>query len=324
MTPTNKTALITGGGGFIGHRLARRLAEARYHVRGLDLSPAAAADYRAFGGELLVGDMLKGDDLSRAAEGADLVVHTAARMGIDDDWAGYRAVNVEGADRVAGVARSAGAAEFIHLSSVMVYGFDFPDGVAEDGPLDGADNPYCQTKIESEQAVLRHHEPGSFDVYVIRPGDVYGPGCQPWVRTPVELMRAGLWLSLGDAAAVHNHVYVDNLIDGILLVLRAARSGEPFNVTDGARTPARTFFGHFEELLGLSLPVISAKKAIELGQPRTWIRYLTRSTTYSIEKIRELGYRPRVGLEEGMEITARWLREAGLVPAVAKAKEDLP
>ncbi len=316
-----RTALITGGGGFIGCRLARRLAGAGFRVRGLDLSDAAAGAYAAFGGELLIGDLLKGDDLSRATEGADLVVHTAAKMGIDDDWASFRVVNVAGADRVATAACRGGASALVHFSSVMVYGFDFPDGVSEDGPLDGADNPYCQTKIESEQAVLRHHQRGAFDVYVIRPGDVYGPGCEPWVRTPVMLMKAGLWPKLSDGAALHNHVYVDNLIDGLMIVLRAGRSGEPFNVTDGARTPALEFFGHFERLLGCSLPVISAEKAIESGQPRTWIRYLTRNATYSIEKIRGLGYRPCVGLDEGMEITARWLREAGLVPDVAPASQ---
>ncbi len=319
-----KTALITGGGGFIGCRLAQRLAKAGFHVRGLDLSDAAASAYAAFGGELLAGDMLKGDDLSRAADGADLVVHTAAKMGIDDDWAGFRAVNVEGSDRVATAARRGGASAFVHFSSVMVYGFDFPDGVTEDGPLDGANNPYCQTKIESEQAVLRHHQPGAFDVYVIRPGDVYGPGCEPWVRTPVALMKAGLWTKLSDEAALHNHVYVDNLIDGIMIILAADRSGEPFNVTDGARTPATAFFGHFERLLGRSLLAISAAKAIEMGQPKTWIRYLTRSSTYSIEKLRGLGYRPSIGLDEGMETTARWLREIGLVPELAPAMQVLP
>jgi len=60
-----------------------------------------------------------------------------------------------------------------------------------------------------------------------------------------------------------------------------------FDFPDGARTPALEFFGHFERLLGLSLPAISAEKAIEIGQPRTWIRYLTRSTAYST------GHRPR-------------------------------
>jgi nucleoside-diphosphate-sugar epimerase len=289
--------MITGGGGFIGCRLAHGLARTGYRVRGLDLQGSAANAYRDLGGELMIGDMLKGDDLARACQGADLVVHTAARMGIDDDWGGFRAVNVEGAERVARTAREAGAKAFVHLSSVMVYGFDYPDGVREDGPLDGAKNPYCQTKIESEAAVLRHHAPGSFDVYVIRPGDVYGPGCQPWVRTPVELMKAGRWVNLDHPPAIHNHVYVDNLVDGILLVLAARRAGEPFTITDGARTPTREFFGRYERLLGVSPPVLPEKVLLDLKVPPVWIQYLKRSAADSVEKIRGLGYLPRVGLD---------------------------
>jgi nucleoside-diphosphate-sugar epimerase len=70
--------------------------------------------------------------------------------------------------------------------------------------------------------------------------------------------------------------------------------------------------------------VISAEQAIALGQPRTWIRYLTRSATYSIEKIQKLGYRPRIELAQGMDLTAQWLREAGLVPEAVPTNEALP
>lgn len=316
-TTTAQTTTITGGGGFIGRRLAERFAAAGHAVRGLDLSDAARPLYDRLGGELVVGDLLAGDALAEACAGADLVVHTAARMGIEDDWDGFRALNVGGAERAAATAKGVGAARFVHFSSVMVYGFDFPDGVTEDGPVDGADNPYCQSKIESEEAVLAHHEPGVFDVYIIRPGDVYGPGCDPWVRTPVDLMKNGLWFWLSEdpeAPTVHNHVYVENLIDGIEAVLASGRSAEPFNVTDGARTTARDFFGHYERLLGLDLPEVSLEEFRALGSPEVWIGYLTRHLAYSIDKIRGLGYEPRVGLGEGMAATAAWLQAEGLVP----------
>lgn len=320
MTNDHGTALITGGGGFIGRRLAARLATTGHTVRGLDLSDAAAPLYAELGGELMVGDLLAGDALDAAVEGTDLVLHTAARMGIEDDWDGYRAINVTGAERVAATAKAAGASRFVLFSSVMVYGFDFPDGVTEDGPLDGADNPYCQTKIESEQAVLALHQPGEFDVFVVRPGDVYGPGCDPWVEVPVDLMSNGLWAWITedpDHPTVHNHVYVDNLVDSVLAILASGRSGEAFNVTDGARTSARTFFGHFARLLGLELPELSVDDALAVGSPEVWVKYLTRHATYSIEKVGALGYEPAIGLDEGMAITAAWLREEGLVPEVA-------
>ncbi len=317
-TDAGRTALITGGGGFIGRRLADRLAATGCTVRGLDLGDGARSFYADLGGELIIGDLLADDTLAAAVDGVDLVVHTAARMGIDDDWDGYRALNVGGTARVAATARTAGASAMVQLSSVMVYGFDFADGVAEEDPLDGADNPYCQTKIESEAAVLEHHQPGVFDVFVIRPGDVYGPGCDPWVKVPVDLMRTGLWTWLTEdpeAPTVHNHVYVDNLVDGIMAVMGSGRSGEAFNITDGARTTARAFFSHYERLLGVTLPEMSVDEALTLGLPEVWIKYLTRHAGYSIEKARAVGYEPRIGLDEGMAITADWLRTEGLVPS---------
>lgn len=166
--PGSGPILITGGGGFIGSRLARRLAATGRTVRGLDIADAARGEYEQNGAELIVGDLFDDSVLDRALDGADLVIHTAARMGIEDDWPSYRHINVDGPRRVVTASRRAGVRTFVHLSSVMVYGFDYPDLVTEDGPLDGADNPYCQTKIESEAAVLEHHDPGLFDVFVKR------------------------------------------------------------------------------------------------------------------------------------------------------------
>jgi nucleoside-diphosphate-sugar epimerase len=310
------TALITGGSGFVGLAMANALAARGYTVRGLDINDAASAAYEQLGGRLVVGSMLDEEALTAAVDRCELVIHTAARMGVDNDWAGYRSLNVEGPRRVAAAARSAGARRMMHLSSVMVYGFDFVDGIDERGPLDGADNAYCQTKIESEEAVLRFQEPGTFEVFVVRPGDIYGPGCDPWVRGPIGLMRRGEWWWVEDAPttpAVHNHVYVDNLIDGMFVLLDSGRSGEVFNITDGCRTGFREFFGHFERALGASFPVLQREAARrQLGE--LGYRYFTRSSTYSIEKIRTSGYQPRVGLEEGMAVTIAWARAEGLLP----------
>jgi nucleoside-diphosphate-sugar epimerase len=299
--------------------MATRLAETGHQVRGLDIATDARADYDALGAELVVGDLFDPDVLEAALADVDLVVHTAARIGIEDDWAGFEHTNVEGSARVARAARRAGVRSFVHLSSVMVYGFDYPDGVTEDGPLDGADNPYCQTKIDSETSVMAEHDPGRFDVYVIRPGDVYGPGCYPWVRAPIELMAAGLWFWLepGDGPIpIHNHVYVDNLIDGIVAVLASGRCAEPFTITDDTRTPFREFFGHYERALGIELPTVTLEQARDLGTPPVWLSYQTRVNQYSCAKARSVGYEPRVGLADGMAVTCRWAEEQGLVRAV--------
>lgn len=240
----------------------------------------------------------------------------------------FRRVNVGGTVNVCENAREAGAKAFVQLSSVMVYGFTFPPYVTETGPLRGENNPYCQTKIESEEAALRYNQPPRFGVIVIRPGDVYGPGSVPWVVRPAKLMRKRQFGLPGGGQGIMNHVYVDNLIDAIFLALEHEMWGETFNVTDGADTTFRSYFTRLAKAVGaprpysVPLPLVKGiawimqKSAVLLGrEPQVSpdaIAFLNRPYPYSIEKARKLlGYEPRVTLDEGMARTALWLQEAG-------------
>lgn len=320
---------VTGAAGFIGRAIAARARAEGHEVVGLDLREDGRAQLERLGGAYVAGDITDPAAVRRLCEGVERVVHTAALVKEGGDWAEFVRANVIGADTVALVARQCGVRELVHLSSVMVYGFDFPDGVTEAGPLDPADNPYCTTKILSEEAVLRHHDPGRFDVFVIRPGDVYGPGSIPWTARPVEMMRRGRWVHVDGARSILNHVYIDNLLDGIELVVGARASGSPFNVTDGVRTTSREFFAHYERMLGmraapavprpLALPLATAaERALRaLGLPadvnREAARYMLRRGTYGVEKIRALGFSPRVGLAEGMARCEAWLRSERLI-----------
>src|SRR5206468_3894419 len=107
---------------------------------------------------------------------------------------------------------------FVHLSSVMVYGFSYLPDVDESGPMRGEGNPYCETKIESERAVLSL-DSRDFGVAVIRPGDVYGPGSVPWIARPLAMMQKGRFFLPDGGRGVINPVYVDNLVDGIFLAM---------------------------------------------------------------------------------------------------------
>ncbi len=320
-----KRLAITGIGGFIGTRLAQRAHERGMRVRGLDQSKAAAARPELAQAEVIVGDICDPEAARALCAGADIVAHTAAVVREHGPRALFQRVNVDGAEQMALAAGAQGARRFIHLSSVMVYGFTYPRLVGEEGPLRGENNPYCETKIEGERAVLRHHQAGTFDVTVIRPGDVYGPGSVPWVVRPFDLLRAGIFVLPSGGRGIVNHVYVDNLVDALLLSLERDASGV-FTVTDGVETTCMDFFMPIARAAGrksirtapaslLRTTFALVKGASELvgreppAAPST-VDYLMRPHLYSIEKARrDLGYVPSVGLDEGMRTVTRWLAE---------------
>jgi nucleoside-diphosphate-sugar epimerase len=319
---------ITGIGGFIGCRLAERALERGVQVSGLEISKSAAeAARRTLGSDvaLHVADVHDTAALSEAIAGARIVVHTAAIVREDGDMEEFRRVNVRGPVVVAKAASAAGVDVFVHLSSIMVHGFEFPDDVTEDGPLRGENNAYCQTKIESEAALAECCAPGGPGLIVIRPGDVYGPGSMPWVERPVDLMRRRLFALPDGGRGILNHVYIDNLIDGLLLAIEREKVGETYAITDGVRTTCREYFDALARAAGAPRPIaipawlLKGVATARAGALRllgrapdmnaSSVDYLLRPGRYSIEKARrELGYEPAIDLEAGMRRVAESLR----------------
>jgi nucleoside-diphosphate-sugar epimerase len=321
-----RTLFITGIGGFIGARLAELARERGFVVRGLDSSEAAVQRARARGADVSVGSITDQARLEGALAGADAVVNTAAIVRESGPLEEFRRVNVQGARSVALAAREAGAKTFVQLSSVMVYGFQFPDRVSEDGPLRGEGSPYCQTKIESEAAVLPLDDAERFRVIVVRPGDVYGAGSVPWVLRPVDMMRRGRFFLPNRGRGIMNHVYVDNLVDAVLLAIEKAEGGQAFNVTDGLATTFSDYFARLATAAQLppprSLPTpllyavaggySLARKLGVTDDPTSTdsVKYLLRPHAYSNEKVRrELGWQPRIDLDEGMRRVAVSLQQ---------------
>lgn len=318
MTHTSTTIAITGIGGFIGLRMAERARANGWTVRGLDLSPAGAERARAAGAEVVVGSVNDAAAVAAALQGADWVFHTAAIVEEDGPRDLYERVNIEGTRTVCNVAQQLGVRRLVHLSSVMVYGFDYPQDVAEDGPVDGQGNVYNDTKLASERVALSFNDPQRLGVIVIRPGDVYGRGSLPWVTRPVQMLRRGVFMLPGRGSGVINHVHVDNLIDGVMLAVDHDAIGEAFNITDGVATRCDAFFAPHARLAGVrrvpALPTWAVMLLMRLSKPwwrlrgqtppasPTALRFLLRRHRYSIAKAQaRLGYQPRIDLEQGMQ-----------------------
>lgn len=317
--------LVTGALGFIGRAVTDRLVADGHEVVGVDREADPARG-------VVAGDTTDPGPWAAQLAGCSAVIHTAAVVSNAVDVDGQWRVNVLGTRRVVEAARDAGVARIVHLSSIRAFSdLGFPDGVTEDHPVRPDGNPYVDTKIASEQVVLQAHAAGEIEAVVIRPGDVYGPGSRPWVLLPLEAIRSRQFLLPAMGKGIHSPVYVDDLVDGIVLAtLREEAAGQVFTIAGPRGVPCDEYFGHLYRMLGrrgpvgLPTPVAvaladAADRAGRLRGKRTEVnaismRYFARTGTYSIEKAgRLLGYAPKIDLDEGMRRTEAWLRDQGLV-----------
>jgi nucleoside-diphosphate-sugar epimerase len=323
-------ALVTGASGFIGGRLAERLVtEEGLRVRALVRNPSKAGRLGKLPLEIVEGDLLDPHSLSKAVEGCDLVFHCAALVRLTGVKKKFYQVNVEGTENILKAAVQAGVKKFIHMSSVAVYGLNPPDGADEKTAYQPCDNLYCDTKIASEEIVWAYHRDRKLPVVVIRPTNVYGPHSKSWTLWPIRLINSGQMMLINEGAGLCNFVYIDNLIDAILLATKRDEAvGQAYIIADDIALTWKEFFGCYAQMAGKpqmrSIPE-GLGKIVALGMAMTSkftgkppklsrqdVVFLTRKARFSIEKARrELGYQPRFSLKEGMRITEQWLREEG-------------
>lgn len=317
--------LVTGAAGFVGRAVAQALRAAGAEVVGVDRIADAA-------GGIVQGDTTDPAGWRGAAEGCDVIIHTAAvvsnAVDLDEQWR----VNVLGTRRVVEVAAAAGVRRVVHLSSVRAFSdVDFPDGVTEDHPVRPDGNPYVDTKIASEHVVLQAHAAGEIEAVVVRPGDIYGPGSQPWVLKPLAVIRARQFMLPAMGRGLHSPVYIDDLVRGVVLAAaHPAAAGQVFTITGPRGVLSKEYFGHLHRFAGRRGPLcvptwlgVSLAAAVDrlnrFAGRRSEVnaislRYLARPGSYSIEKARRLlGYAPQVELDEGMRRTEQWLRDERLI-----------
>jgi nucleoside-diphosphate-sugar epimerase len=281
---------VTGAAGFIGAAVCRRLAADGDEPIGVDL---AGADRRA--------DVADAASTVAALAGADAVVHAAAIVSERGRMEDFVRVNTRGTRNVLD---AAGDRRTVVLASVAGWGYEFAHDLAEDAPPRPCGIPYIDTKGATEVLALRR------GATVIRPGDVYGPGSQPWVVRPLEMMRAGRFFLPAPGDGIVTPVFVHDLVDAIVRALREPKAaGRAYTVWDGVPVTAREFFrfharslGHDDvRLLPAPLLRLAARAA---GAGPAAVTFVQRRATFPNTRAREeLGWEPRMSLERGMALT---------------------
>ncbi len=316
---------ITGANGFIGRTLAHKLRDRGADVVGVDREADPDAG-------VVAGDISRPGAWQSIADGCAIVIHTAALVGMPSDESMFWDVNVRGTRLALEAARDGGARRFVHISSVVTFGLDFPDGVDERWPVHPTGVAYVDTKIAAEQVVLQAHAAGEIEVTVIRPGDVYGPGSRPWTTLPLELIRARRFALPEHGRGIHSPIYVDDLVAGMTAAAESeAATGQVITLSGGTGVTTSEFFDHYARMLGRrTVPTVPTRVALaaaglQSGFARArgsdseltphGVRYLAlRRGTYGIAKAQTLlGWTPRVSLAEGMAETEIWARERGLI-----------
>lgn len=326
-----RRVLVTGATGFIGGRLAERLVEEEgAKLTALVRNVENANQLASLGVEIVQGHVNDMGAIRRAVSDCEIVFHCAALIhDVTAKRDEFHRVNVEGTRNVLEAAAEAGVIRFIHLSSIGVYGVSPKKGTQETDPYQPSGDPYCDSKIEAERVALRFAK--RLPVVIIRPANVYGPRSSFWTVGLLEMIKADKLQMIDAGNGMSNHVYIDNLVDAILLAAKNdIASGEAFIVSDGVNTSWKDFLRYYTRMLGREpLSSISKPKAwlIAFFQEgfaqltgktpeisRRAVGFWTQNGTYAINKAQtKLGYSPRIPLEEGMKRTEFWLRESGFL-----------
>jgi nucleoside-diphosphate-sugar epimerase len=315
------SAFVTGGSGFIGGRLIRRLVADGWTVQALARSDASERAVAELGAEPARGDLGDADSIAAGAEGCDLAFHLAAHLGDYGDWEDFERGNVEGTRHALDGCARAGVGRFVHCGTEAALMAGEPlVNVDETAPLrPDSPAPYPATKARAEQAVRDANRDG-FETVVLRPRFVWGAGDTTLLPEMVKMVKAGRFAWVGGGGQLTATTQVRNVVEGLILAADKGTPGEAYFVTDGEPVVFREFVSAMLETQdveppGRTMPNWLGRTVAAISEPAwRWLplpgrpplaRFtywvLTQECTIDDSKARrELGYEPVVSREQGL------------------------
>jgi nucleoside-diphosphate-sugar epimerase len=321
MTEVPESAFVTGGSGFIGRALIRRLVAGGGRVRALARSERSAATVAAIGAEPARGDLDDVAAMTTAAEDCDAAFHLAAEVAEWGPIETFRRANVDGTLNALEAASAAGVGRFVHCGTeAAVLAGEPLVNADETAPLrpDSA-APYSATKAEAERLVRDAARDG-FETVVVRPRLVWGPDDRTVLDRIAAATEAGRFAWIGGGNHLTSTTHIDNTIEGLLLAAERGRPGEAYFVTDGPPIAFRAFISDLLRTRGIEPPTRSippwVARLITEGGELAWrllplgggppltrfgLWFASQECTLDDSKARrELGYVPVTTREEGL------------------------
>ncbi len=318
-------AFITGASGFIGTHLSEELIRRKWQVSVL-LKSRDMPEPQRF--RIFRGDIKRAGTLRDMFQGTDVLFHLAAALGASRiDQKEFFKINAEGTENVLKAAQEARVKRVIHFSSAGVLGSVKENQPVEEDYPPSPQDVYDRTKLEGERTSLRYAKKGS-DVVVVRPGWVYGPGD----RRTFKLIRAigsKKFVLLGRATARQTPVYIDDLIQGVLLAAEKGRTGEIYHLAGREVLPVKEIVHLIAQASGVRfpsfpLPALPLKTAAfilektfalmnkEAPLTRGKLAFFIHPKPLSIRKaVTELGFSPSVDFKTGICPTLEWYKKNG-------------
>jgi dihydroflavonol-4-reductase len=232
---------LTGGTGFIGGVLCRRLAAEGHELRCLVRSTSRSEtleSLESLGAACFVGDLADRYSMREAMSGADWVIHAGAELDLTRAPGQMQTANVAGSENVASLAWKLGVGRFLSVSSVAYFGGSPEDGSpgTEESPVLPFPTRYSSTKNAGQQAVMHWAEEG-LAVNTVFPSLVYGPPGKKSGANPLIRRLAKGWLpALVGADRKTSWVFVEDLVDGMVRVMERAEPGRDYLMTGDTAT----------------------------------------------------------------------------------------
>lgn len=319
---------ITGASGFVGGAFVRAFA-AEHQITAMSRSEKSDAAIRALGATPVRASL--GEVRTELLKGFDAVVHCAAYVEEWGPWADYWRINVDGTKELLVAAKGADVKRFVHIGTeaALFYGQHMRN-VDEHYPLAlNSPFPYSRTKAHAEKAVREANDAqAGFETIVIRPRFVWGEGDQTILPVVKEMVGKGQFAWIDGGKSKTSTTNIANLVYAMNLALTRGKGGEAYFVLDGEPVVFREFMSAMMRTAGITPPDRAVPgwvvrtiaylgettfRALNISSKPPLTRFtaniMSRDCILNDAKARhEMGYAPKVSMEEGMRLLAQSLK----------------